>query len=230
MSAMKIGLLFAMEVEAAPFFERFASLSDEECCGVRLRRLTIAGHEAVTAVFGVGAVSAAACTQLVIDRFGCDLLLNAGGAGGIAPGLRVGDLVAASRFTFHDADMEMLSHYPPHRRSFDCDAPVTALLAEAAAGQGLRAVTGGVATGNTFVCDPAEAAAIHARTGCAAVEMEGAAIAQTAARAGVPFASLKAVTDRCEKELEELRYQKEMPYEKFAALLCGVLTDAIARL
>ena len=60
--------------------------------------------------------------------------------------------------------------------------------------------------------------------------MEGAAIAQTAARAGVPFASLKAVTDRCEKELEELRYQKEMPYEKFAALLCGVLTDAIARL
>ena len=46
----------------------------------------------------------------------------------------------------------------------------------------------------------------------------------------MPFASLKAVTDRCEKELEELRYQKEMPYEKFAALLCGVLTDAIARL
>lgn len=58
-----------------------------------------------------------------------------------------------------------------------------------------KVIEGVIASGDVFVSDEAVKADVRERFGAAAVEMEGAAIAQTAAANGVPFVVVRAISD-----------------------------------
>ena len=99
-------------------------------------------------------------------------VISAGYAGGLHPGLQVGDLLLGENFS----------------------AP--ALLGTARtllAGEPLR--TGALLTQPTVAETAADKAALHAATGALAVDMETAWIAAACADAGVPLLSLRVVSD-----------------------------------
>ena len=72
----------------------------------------------------------------------------------------------------------------------------------------MRALRGRIATGDQFIADSAVKADIVARTAPACVEMEGGAIAHTAASNGVPFVVIRSISDNADDEAE-------MSYETF---------------
>lgn len=168
----------------------------------------------------IGKVSATLTAAVLIGHFGASRIVFTGVAGGLAPGVNVGDVVVAHDFIQHDLDVSPLFpryEVPLYGRSrFPCDPSLTALLMQAA-GRALAAQSdaawpvlagaqvhlGLIASGDRFVSSADESKRLQAALEGAghaalAVEMEGAAVAQVCADYGVAFAAMRTISDRAD--------------------------------
>jgi adenosylhomocysteine nucleosidase len=176
------------------------------------------GHSVVLALSKIGKVAAATTATTLIERFGVGCLVFTGVAGGLAPGVNVGDVVVGQEFMQHDIDASPLFkrfEVPLYGTTrFASDPVLTGQLLQAArsalAQPELRHIypaavthTGLIASGDRFVSGVAESGALrdalladghHAL----AVEMEGAAVAQVCADYALPFAVVRTVSDRAD--------------------------------
>ena len=84
---------------------------------------------------------------------------------------------------------------------------------------------GRVASGDLFVAEKSAKNRIIAVTGGMCTEMEGAAIAQTAYRNGVPFVILRAISDTADNSAE-MDYPT---FERIAAHRCAQVTQHLAK-
>ena len=219
-----IGLMSAMHEELALLLQ---AMPDE-------RKVTVAGRDfwpghwqgrpVVAVLSRIGKVAAATTATALVERFGVSRIVFTGVAGGIGPGVQVGDVVLADAFVQHDMDASPL--FPRHevplygRSRFATDASLSAglgqaarqVLAQVAAHVGEDAVrefglqaprlhTGLIASGDRFVSTSAECRALQqALPEALAVEMEGAAVAQVCADYGIPFAALRTISDRADDD------------------------------
>ena len=84
---------------------------------------------------------------------------------------------------------------------------------------------GRVASGDQFIADPGKKDFIIEKTQALCTEMEGAAIAQTAYRNGVPFVILRAISDKADNSAE-MDYPA---FETLAAHRCAQVTHHLAK-
>ena len=176
------------------------------------------GQPVVLAVSRIGKVAAATTATALIERFAVLRIVFTGVAGGMAEGVNVGDVVVATGFVQHDIDASPIFpryEVPLYGQSlFASNAALTALLIRASQEMlthdhdvlrfpEARLHHGLVISGDRFVSSAAESAALRAALGAAghaplAVEMEGAAIAQVCHDYGLPFASVRTISDRAD--------------------------------
>jgi adenosylhomocysteine nucleosidase len=177
------------------------------------------GREVVLACTGVGKVAAASTASLMAMMFNVDAMLFTGVAGGLAPGVAVGDVVVAGSLLQHDLDASPL--FPRYevpltgRSRFDTDKGLSDALAAAVpaalsrlAGplvdfgvSGARLHRGLVVSGDRFVSTAGESEALRtALPEALAVEMEGAAVAQVCHDFGLPCAVLRTISDRADDQ------------------------------
>jgi adenosylhomocysteine nucleosidase len=182
------------------------------------------GHRVVLALSRMGKVAAATTATSLIEAFGVGRIVFTGVAGGVGPGVHVGDVVVATEFVQHDMDASPLFpkyQIPLYGRSrFVCDTALTAMLLESAqagltgaggyfdtnnprANRGIH--TGLIASGDRFVSGAAESRVLQDALQVAgfaplAVEMEGAAVAQVCFDYGVPFAAVRTISDRADDQ------------------------------
>lgn len=168
------------------------------------------GQPVVVVLSRIGKVAAATTATLLLAEFGVERIVFTGTAGGLAPGVNVGDVVVADALLQHDMDASPL--FPRHevplygRDRFEADAALSSSLAAAARASldelgvpAARVHRGLLVSGDRFVSTLAENDALCARLPQAlAVEMEGAALAQVCHDFGVPFAVLRTVSDRAD--------------------------------
>ena len=176
----------------------------------------------VLALSHIGKVAAATTATALIERFDVTEIIFTGVAGGLMPGVQVGDMVVATEFMQHDMDASPL--FPPMevplygRAHFPTDLRLTQSLKSAAQdilknpGQWLdievlhelhvqspKVHAGLVVSGDRFVSTSAESQALQQRLPKAlAVEMEGAAVAQVCFDYGVPFGAVRTISDRAD--------------------------------
>ena len=198
---MKIGILGAMDQEVALLQ---ASLDNQEV--VEWKHLTfytgsLHGVEVVVVKCGIGKVAAAVATTALVDRFAPDYVVNTGSAGGFDTDLNIGDLVIATSVLHHDIDIThfgyTLGQAAGMPATYESDETLI-LAAEQAAEQSLDVTTkrGLICTGDSFIgSDDAAARLREAFPTMAAVEMEGAAIAQTCFMLSTPFLVIRSLSD-----------------------------------
>jgi|FLYL01.1.fsa_nt_gi adenosylhomocysteine nucleosidase len=180
----------------------------------------------ILAATGIGKVNAAVTTTQVVTAHRPRALVVVGVAGAVDPALRVGDLVVADRSIQHDAglvengelDIYQAGHVPffnptdrlgwettPTLREAALHAAQTARLEPIPSDLGGRdrrpsVLVGPVATGDQFVACRTTRERIRRSVGALVVEMEGAAIAQTAERLGVGHVLVRSVSDMADPE------------------------------
>jgi adenosylhomocysteine nucleosidase len=183
----------------------------------------IDGHDVVLVLARIGKVAAATTTTLLIERFNVRRVIFTGVAGGLAPGVRVGDVVVARSLLQHDMDASPI--FPRYEvpltghSRFAADGDLAEALAVSAQRSLAEVVhwlgdaavlrefgideprvhEGLVVSGDRFVATAIESITLReALPDALAVEMEGAAVAQVCHDFDVPFAVLRTISDRAD--------------------------------
>ena len=204
---MKIGIIGAMDQEVALLRAQMSDVEELSLAGCEFYSGQLAGQQVVLTRSGIGKVAAAVATTLLLDRFAPDCVINTGSAGGFDPELHIGDVVISSEVRHHDVDVTgfgyEIGQVPQMPAAFIADERLKALARAAVAElqEGIQSKEGLICTGDQFMCDPERIA--KARTDfptMAAVEMEGAAIAQVCHQFGVPFVVTRSLSDIAGKE------------------------------
>ena len=206
MNNKTFGVIGAMESEVAQLRAALSNTETKEYSGLTFYSGSLGENRVVLVKSGIGKVNAARCTQILIDRYAPDCVINTGIAGGIGEGLAVADVVIGTELVQHDFDVRAFGYArgnlcePSHRDTptvFRSDESLIEAFRAAASSllDPKRVKTGRIATGDLFVASAEAKSDIAGAFGAVAAEMEGGAIAQVAALAGVPFIVLRAISD-----------------------------------
>lgn len=227
---MKLGIIGAMEQEVETLLAQMEDKVAAKKAGSTFYEGKLAGLDAVVVQCGIGKVNAALCVQILCDCYGVTHVVNTGIAGSLCAELDIGDLVISADAMHHDFDCTAFG-YPmgkvPGMASvaFPADKTLSALAYAAAelVNPG-HTKHGRVASGDQFVADKALKDRIIEVTGALCTEMEGAAIAQTAYRNGIPFVIIRAISDKADNSAD-MDYPT---FERIAAHRCAAVTMALA--
>ena len=227
----KLGIIGAMQVEVEILLAQMENKTSRTVAGSTFYEGTLEGLNAVIVQCGVGKVNAALCAQILCDCFGVTHLVNTGIAGSLCAELDIGDLVVSKDAMYHDFDCVHFGY--PYGKvpgmdviSFPADETMVgyAFAAAESVNPGHTKI-GRVASGDQFVASKDVKEKIIANTQGLCTEMEGAAIAQTAFRNGVPFVILRAISDKADDSA-----QMDYPtFERIAAHRCAEVTRKMAK-
>ena len=228
---IKLGIVGAMREEIETLVEQLTEVKRTEYARSTYYEGKLEGLDVVVVQCGVGKVNAAMCVQTLCNCYQVTHVVNTGVAGSLSAELDIGDLVVSRDAMYHDFDCNYVG-YPIGQVpgmdaiAFPADDKLMA-CAFAAAEQVNPGHTkmGRVASGDQFVASKELKERIISITGALCTEMEGAAIAQTAYRNGVPFVILRAISDKAD-DSAEMDYPT---FEKIAAHRCAAVTMAFAR-
>lgn len=195
-----IGIIGAMTVEVEGLKNIMTEKCDTEISGCVYTKGLLCGKEAVVTVCGEGKVNAAMCTQTMILTYKPDMIINTGVGGGLADGLKIGDIVAADAVLQHDMDMSPLGYEVGYICGVDgvlmhCDSKISDLLFECIKDCSIPCKRGIVATGDQFISSNEKKRCLVEKFNASVCEMEGGAIGQVCTRNGVPFGVLRAISD-----------------------------------
>ena len=226
----KLGIIGAMAIEVATLKENMTDCVVASHAGMEFFAGKLAGLDAVVVQCGVGKVNAALCAQVLCSVYGVTHLVNTGIAGSLDARLDIGDLVVSRDAMYHDFDCQNFGS--PQGRvpgmevtAFPASEELIRLAQEAA--QTIHpghVIVGRVASGDQFVCGREQKESIIAVTQGLCTEMEGAAIAHTAHRNGVPFVILRAISDKA----DDSAHMDYPTFENQAAQRCAGLTMYLA--
>ena len=194
---MKIGIIGADEREVAPFLEMMDHYAITERALLHFCEGHIEDVPVAVVCCGVGKVNAALATALLIETFACEAVINAGTSGGMDARLRIFDTVVSTEVGHHDVDASILRDYHPHRDSIYFPAGEGLLelahqVAETVTDH--RVYFGRMMTGEAFV-DDSNRGTIQERFAPLSVDMETAAVAQVCSAWGLPYISVRSITD-----------------------------------
>ena len=203
----------AMDEEIDLLLSELEGREDLSYPGVTLHRGRLAGQPVLLTRGGIGKVNAALTTASLVMA-GATRLVFTGVAGGVAPGLAVGDIVVSTDLVQHDVDVTALGYalgtVPGEPASWAADPELRALAVAAAGGLGVGVHEGRVASGDQFVASPEGAARLREAFGATCTEMEGAAVAQVCAKAGLPFVVIRSLSDTADHGAK-VDYREFMP-------------------
>lgn len=191
----------AMDEEARPFLDRCESLGDPVDFGrTRFTALEHEGHAILLVRSGIGLVNAASAATSAIAACAPRAVFSAGSAGGLREDVEVGDVALGTTYTFTDADATAFGYergqVPGMPVNYSSDPGLLAAAKSVTAEEGTHLV-GPMLAGGSFVTAANVKDARQMFPDALSTDMETTAIAQVCTSHGVPFLSVRGVSDLC---------------------------------
>lgn len=206
---MKAGIIGAMEPEVAILKQQLVDAQTIEQSGYTFYQGQLNGQAVVIVQSGIGKVAAALATAAMIEHFTPDYIVNTGSAGGFDQALNVGDIAISNEVAYHDVDVTAFGYaigqLPANPATFEAHQGLMQAAQQATAKlTGIKHKVGLITTGDTFMTKEQDIKIAREHfPHMLAVEMEGAAIAQTCHHYHVPFVIIRSLSDIAGKESPE---------------------------
>ncbi len=212
-----LGIIGAMEVEVKELREMMENPQAQTVAGMTFYQGTIKGKEVVVVRSGIGKVNAGICSQILVDRYNVEGIINTGIAGSLRNEINIGDIVLATTAVQHDMDATNFG-YPlgeiPQMgiKEFPADEKLRELAMECSkkANPDIEVFCGRVASGDQFISSKEKKNWIQSNFDAYCSEMEGAAIAQAAYLNNIPYLIVRAISDKADDSAS-------MDYSEFEA-------------
>lgn len=199
---MKIGIIAAEQEEFEAILNIAKVEERKEIYELNFVKCKIKDKICVLVKSGVGKVNAARATQILIDNFKPDYIVNVGVAGGLNPMLSIGDIVIGETLVQHDFDITAFGHakgyIPGVGEKIYADDYLVKKIEEAIGNQEEKVYKyekGVIASGDIFCTAIPMRDKIYAKFNAECVEMEGAAIGQVCSLCNVPFVVIRSISD-----------------------------------
>jgi len=213
-----IGIICALKIEVEGLKALMENAESTKKAGLEFISGKIFDKDVVLLECGVGKVNAAVGTQILIDLFKPDVVINSGIAGSLTKELTVGDIVISADCVEHDINCTALEEprgqiwFTDEKRiDIPADPEVAKKLAECCRNLGAHVKTGRIATGDMFVTYRRQREFIAFEFDALCCEMEGGAVGHVCYMNKVPFAILRSISD-------DLKFNKPENYEDFKEL------------
>jgi adenosylhomocysteine nucleosidase len=210
---MKIGIIGAMEVEVTKLRDQLSQRKEQKIGSFTFYSGSLHGVDVVLLQSGIGKVNAAIGATLLIHNFTPNYVINTGAAGGFPGDLKVGDIVISKEVIHHDMDCTVFGYkmgqVPGMPASFTANEKLIS-LADKTVHQldNLKSKKASILTGDQFMNNAEATQRIKTLFPSAeAVEMEGAAIAQTCFQFQIPFVVIRSISDIAGQE-NAMEYQE----------------------
>ncbi|HIR92095.1 MAG TPA: 5'-methylthioadenosine/adenosylhomocysteine nucleosidase [Candidatus Egerieimonas intestinavium] len=200
-----IGIIGAMEDEIRQLRDKLEAPEVKRKASMDFYRGTLHGKQVVVVRSGIGKVNAAVCTQILVDDYQVEAVINTGIAGSLRAEINIGDIVLATDTLQHDMDATEFG-YPKGQipqmdiLAFPADRELTRLAEEVCrrVNPDIQVFCGRIVSGDQFVADSRVKERITQEFAGYCTEMEGAAIGQTAWLNGIPFLIVRAISDKAD--------------------------------
>ncbi len=213
------GIICALKIEVEGLKKMMPEHQKNTYAGLDFISGKIGDKEVVLLECGIGKVNAAIGTQIMIDRYCPDVIINSGIAGSLSENLKIGDFVISKDCVEHDMDGTEMGDprgeiwYTDEKRiDIPADKSTYEKLYNCCVSLGdIKAVIGRVATGDTFVASIDRRKAIAKEFGALCCEMEGGAVGHVCYRNKIPYAVIRCISD-------DFNNNDFMDFEKFKIL------------
>ena len=106
----KYGIIAAMQEEMQEIKKIMTQIEEQKIYELKFITGQINNTEVILVEAGVGKVNAARTTQILIDNFNIDAIINVGSAGSSNDELDIGDIVIGTKIVQHDFDITAFGH------------------------------------------------------------------------------------------------------------------------
>lgn len=225
---MRIGIITATEEEITAIKKYITSSKVNRIFDLNFINGIIGKNEVVLCESGVGKVNASRTTQLLIDNYDVDCIINIGCAGALKEQLNIGDIVIGKYLVQHDFDITKFNHEKGYIPNVGIKIKSDKNLLDMFLNNiDSNVFVGTIATGDIFCTDKNMSLKIHNKFNADCVEMEGAAIAQVCYLCNIPFIIIKSISD-------VVNGTNTIDYDKFAISsankVAKLLNDIILKL
>lgn len=197
-----IGIIAAMNEEVDAIKELMIDINIQEIYELQFITGKINAKDIVLVKCGVGKVNAARTTQILINNFDIEYVINVGTAGSLNEEIEIGDIVIAEKLVQHDFDITAVGREKGYitdvGKYFYSDKELIEKTRRTieSMNEAFSAFIGTIATGDIFVKDIEVKDSIIKEFGADCTEMEGAAIAQVCTLDKIPFIVIRAISDK----------------------------------
>ncbi len=199
----KICIITAMEEEFIVIEELIYNIKKEQYYDLEIYTGLIGEKEIVLVKCGRGKVNSARTTQVLIDKFDIDYIINVGVAGSLDEELEIGDILIGKKLVQHDFDITAGGHPKGYiSKELGIEFLSDERLIEKSRKiinnelQDTNVKIGTIATGDVFCTKVSMKEDIVKEFGANCVEMEGAAIAQVCTLCKIPFIAIRSISDK----------------------------------
>lgn len=206
MEKMRVGIICAGDREITPFLPIINNCKITEKAMLKFYEGTINDVEVVALFSGVCKVNAAIATQILIDTYNVNIIINAGTAGGMNPKLEIFDTVISTEVAYHDVAPNILTEFHPWLETvfFKADQGLIRMTEEAIdkLNHNYNIFWGRMVTGEVFITDEGRSE-INEKFEPLTVDMETASIAHVCYVNAIPFIAIRSITDTASHSGEE---------------------------
>lgn len=193
-----IGIIAAEAKEIEAIKEIMANIEEIEIYDLKMFKGEINGKKYIIVRSGVGKVNSARTTQVLIDKFDIEYIINVGSAGAINDTLNIGDIVIGENLVQHDFDVTAFGrdkgYIPDTGKFFKAEAKLIEKCKNIKI-EKVNIITGTIASGDIFCTDVDKKNKIKKEFNADCIEMEGAAIAQVCFLNKIPFIIIRSISD-----------------------------------
>lgn len=217
-----IGIIAAEIKEVQAIREIMSNVEEITKSGLVIVKGSINNKEYILTRSGVGKVNAARITQILIDKFDIEYIINIGSAGAINDKLRIGDIVIGKELAQHDFDITAFGHNKGHIPEVGRFLKADKMLIEECEKvkiKDINIITGIIVSGDIFLTDIDMKEKIRSKFNADCVEMEGASVAQVCFLNKVPFIVIRSISD-IPNGKNKVEFEK---YLEFASKNCAEL-------
>ena len=195
----KIGIIFALDEEINAF-KKYLNINKEyDIFDLHFYEGEIKTNRCILVTSGIGKVNSARATQILIDNYDVDCIINVGVAGGLDEKLKIGDIVIGEKLVQHDFDITAFDHekgyIPKVGKYIAADEYLVRSSEKVLIDSKNDYYKGVIASGDIFCSDINMSKKIANKFNALCVEMEGASIAQVCFLSNIPFVILRSISD-----------------------------------
>ena len=198
----EIGIIVAMDEEREAISNIMTEVEIEQIYNLRFLKGKIQGKSCIVAKSGIGKVNAARTTQVMLQNYDIQYVINLGAGGSINGMLNIGDVLIAKEVVQHDFDITAFGHSKGYitgvGNSVICDRDLVSeieQMIQSIPERSYQIKIGVIATGDIFCTETWMKDKIRAKFNADVVDMECAAIGQVCYLDNVPVMVIRAISD-----------------------------------